>query len=320
MSKVSFAIGCFLLFGSSLFGQNDLPRVTVRGEILYDGLSLPDGLRVELRNLSNARPPVRIPVTYNGIFEYHNVESGEYELEVTDITGKVIHEDVIKVRETDTRFTFYLRKRREELPSGPAVISVERLLHPIPAKAEQEFARSSKAASSGNLKKSIEYLEKAVRIYPDYMEAHNNMGVAYMRLHEFEKAATEFGVACTLDPASERVHVNLGLALLAMGRLTEAEASVRKAVAIAPRSGPAHYALGQVLFGQGKMTDETLEILRKNEEQYPLARLLVAHILLERGAVSGAIAEYQAYLASGRAEKRQEVASWLMRLTQPPKQ
>jgi tetratricopeptide (TPR) repeat protein len=319
MSKVSVFITTFLMFGSSLSAQNDLPRVTIRGEVVRAGGSIPDGLRVELRSLTNARPPFRIPVTYDGSFEYRNVEIGEYELEITDRAGDVIHEDFIKVRETGTRFVVYLPERRRELPSGPNVISVQKLLHPVPSKAAEEFARSSDASSAGDLKKSIQHLEKAVRIYPDYLEAHNNLGVAYMRLNQFDKAAAEFGKAIALDPTSDKVHLNLGLTLLALGRLSEAEVSARKAVELAPRSVAAHYALGQVLFGQQKMTDEALDTLRKTEEQFPLARLLVAHILLVRRAIPDATAELQAYLASGHPDKRQDVQAWLELLARAPK-
>jgi tetratricopeptide (TPR) repeat protein len=114
--------------------------------------------------------------------------------------------------------------------------------------------------------------------------------------------------------------LNLGLALLALGRLSEAEVSARKAVELAPRSLAAHYALGQVLFGQQKMTDEALDILRKTEAQFPLARLLVAHILLVRRAIPEAAAELQAYLASGHPDKRQDVQVWLELLARAPKQ
>ena len=320
MSKVSVFITTFLMFSSSLSAQNDLPRVTFKGEVVRAGGNIPDGLRAELRSFTNARPPLVVPVAYDGTFEYRNIEIGEYELEITDRTGKVVHEDLVKVRESGARFVVYLPERRRELPSGPAVISVQKLLHPVPSKAAQEFVRSSEASSAGNVKKAIQHLEKAVRIYPEYVEAYNNLGVGYMRLNQFERAVGEFGKAIALDSTSEGIHLNLGLALLALGRLSEAEVSARKAVELAPRSLAAHYALGQVLFGQQKMTDEALDILRKTEAQFPLARLLVAHILLVRRAIPEAAAELKAYLASERPDKRQDVQVWLELLARAPKQ
>jgi Flp pilus assembly protein TadD len=95
-------------------------------------------------------------------------------------------------------------------------------------------------------------LRKALEIDPDYMEAHNNLGVRYMALHRFEDAAAEFRGATELDPAAEKAFANLAGALLLLGRDTEAEAAARRAVALDGTSVQGRYVLGRVLAAEGK--------------------------------------------------------------------
>jgi tetratricopeptide (TPR) repeat protein len=318
--RLSLLITYFLILSSSLIAQQDLPRVTVRGEIVSDDGNFPNDLTLELHSLSGIRPPARIAVMNDGRFEDRNVEVGPYNVAITDGQGSVIQEDYIDVRETSGWVQLRLHERSKKKPAGSAVISVKELMHPVPSKASAEFRRANAAARAGDVKQSIAHLEKAVRIYPNYVGAHNNLGVGYLNLRQLDKAATEFRKTIEIDPSAEIAHSNLALALLSLGNLDEAEREARKAVELNPKSIPAHYVLGQTLFSQQKYTLETLDSLRKTTDEFPFSRLLVAQILLVRGEISGAIAEYEKYLQSGKPEKRDEVQAFLelaARMTKP---
>ena len=308
--RFSLCTTCVLLLGWSVQAQQTLPHASVKGEILHDGAAFPSGLMVELRNLSHAQPPERVPVMHDGSFEFRQLEIGQYDVKVTNSRGDVIQEDFIGIRQGE-RLVLRLRERGPGLPAGSGAISVRQLLHPVPSKAAKELLRAQEASRTGDAKRSIEHLEKALRIDPDYMEAHNNLGVSYMGLNQYNKAAAEFQKTVDLDQGSAKGYLNLGLALLALRRYPEAETAARRAVELEPNSIPAHYAVGQILVRQEKNTPEALENLQSAVEQYPLARLLVAHILVGRGAILEAIAELRQYLDSGRPEKRQEVQTWL---------
>jgi hypothetical protein len=59
-----------------------------------------------------------------------------------------------------------------------------------------------------------------------------------------------------------------------------------------------------------------MEMLRQTKREFPDSRLLLAEILLRRGAINEAENELRDYLAVPGAEKKQNVARWLARLTQ----
>jgi Tfp pilus assembly protein PilF len=87
---------------------------------------------------------------------------------------------------------------------------------------------------------------------PDYVEAHNQLGVTLNRLGENELAVESFKNALNFRPNYAKAHNNLGVALNGLGRPEEAVASYENALRIAPKYAEAHNNLGAVLSRLGK--------------------------------------------------------------------
>jgi tetratricopeptide (TPR) repeat protein len=75
----------------------------------------------------------------------------------------------------------------------------------------------------GALERSIAHLEHAVKLKPDYADAHNNLGNALVKVPgNTERAVSEFEAALRLEPHMAQAHANLGFALVnTRGRETE---------------------------------------------------------------------------------------------------
>ena len=188
----------------------------------------------------------------------------------------------------------------------------------IPPKAVKELQRSQDALKSGDVRSSARHLEKAVQIYPDCLEAHNNLGARYIELEEYEKAAAEFQKAIAIDPRVLQPLNNLSVAFFLQQRYADAESAARRALSVAPQHTTARYMLGATLATERRNPEEAMELLRETKLDFPDARLLLAQILLRRGAVARAEEELRGYLALSDAPKRQNVERWLARLTQTP--
>jgi len=186
----------------------------------------------------------------------------------------------------------------------------------IPPKATKELQRSQTALHSGDIRSSAQHLEKALQIYPHYLEAHNNLGSRYIELHEYEKAAAEFQKAIDLDPRIMQPFNNLSVALFLLQRYLDAEAAARRALDLDPHNFAAQYMLGCVLATEKRNPSEAMELLRQTEAQFPDARLLLAQILIRQGAVNEAENELHEYLRVPGVEKKQKVECWLARLEQ----
>ena len=199
------------------------------------------------------------------------------------------------------------------LPRLSQTVGMRDLL--IPPKAVKELQRSQNALRSGDTRSSARHLERALKIYPNYLEGHNSLGARYIELHEYEKAAAEFQKAIDIDPRVMQPVNNLSVALFLEQRYAEAEAAARRAVELDPHHPTACYMLGAILATEDRNPAEAMEMLRQTENQFPDSRLLLAQIWERRGEVKEAEKELRDYLAAPDAEKRQNVERWLARLT-----
>jgi tetratricopeptide (TPR) repeat protein len=147
---------------------------------------------------------------------------------------------------------------------------------------------------------------------------HNNLGSRYVELHEYEKAAAEFQKAIDIDPRITQPFNNLSVAFFLLKRYPEAAAAARRALNLDPHNATSRYMLGCTLATEKLNPLEAMEMLRQTKREFPDARLLLAEILLRRGAVNEAENELREYLTVPGAEKKQNVERWLARLAQTP--
>ncbi len=186
----------------------------------------------------------------------------------------------------------------------------------IPPKAIKEIQRSQIALRFGDVCSSAAHLEKALQVYPQSLEVHNNLGSRYIELREYEKAAVEFQKAIEIDPRIMQPFNNLSVAFFLLQRYPDAETASRHALDLDPQSVTPRYMLGCILATEKRNPLEAMEMLRQTKREFPDSRLLLAEILLSRGAINEAENELRDYLAAPGAEKKQNVERWLARLTQ----
>ena len=112
-----------------------------------------------------------------------------------------------------------------------------------------------KLASSAD--EAMAHLNEALRLNPDYPEAHDNRGLALQLMGRYEEAAAEHAAALRLEPAFAEAHNNMGAALQKLGRLEDAVRSYREVIRLRPESPQGHANLGNALLELGR-PDEAL--------------------------------------------------------------
>ncbi len=189
----------------------------------------------------------------------------------------------------------------------------------IPSKAIKEFERSQKAFQSGDLRASTEHLQKALQIYPDFIQAHNALGVRFMQLGEYQKALAEHETALALDPRHAQTHQDLSFALLLLNRSQEAETEARQALNLDPQAPASRYVLGRALLAQRRVTPEAIEMLRQSEKAFPTASLVLAQIYSTAGQTDQVLAELRHYLrAPSDPDNKQKAECWVAQLSRQP--
>ena len=79
----------------------------------------------------------------------------------------------------------------------------------------------------GQLAEAVMQYQEALRLKPDYAEAHNNLGNALREQGQLAEAVTHYQEALRLKPDYAEAHNNLGNALREQGQLAEAVAVSR---------------------------------------------------------------------------------------------
>ena len=103
------------------------------------------------------------------------------------------------------------------------------------------------ADNPARLADAIAQYQEALRLSPNYAEAHNNLGSAYSTQGHAQEAMNEFETALRLDPNLAEAHANLGVALLKMpGRVPQGVAELQTALRLRPDMPRVREILAQV--------------------------------------------------------------------------
>jgi tetratricopeptide (TPR) repeat protein len=136
----------------------------------------------------------------------------------------------------------------------------------------------------------IAAFESAIRLRPDYAEAHNSLGLVYTQLNQDEKAAAAYREAIRLRPDYAAAHGNLG-ALLTTTDPPQAVKELEKAVSLQPGLLKAQYNLA-LAYGGDKEIAQLRKLLAANPG-YPRADFSLGKALLRKGVVKEAIAHLE---------------------------
>jgi tetratricopeptide (TPR) repeat protein len=186
----------------------------------------------------------------------------------------------------------------------------------VPPKAMKEFERSQKAFKSGDVQSSTAHLQKAIRIYPEFIDAHNVLGLRFLQLGQYSQALAEHESALAVDPRVALTHEGLALALLVLKRPQESEAEAREAMDLNPQALGPRYILARALIEQRRVTPEAVEMLRQAEDAVPNASLVLAQIYFGRGQIDQVVPELRRYLrAPVDEENKQKAECWVAQLS-----
>jgi tetratricopeptide (TPR) repeat protein len=153
--------------------------------------------------------------------------------------------------------------------SKPATISIQQLQHKVPKAGAKEFIKGREAFKKGNKEAAKEHLQKAIKIDPEFADAHNDLGVVLENLGEHASSAQQFRKAVQLAPRHKEATANLSIALYELKRYHEACTAANQAIKIEPGSLYIHYVLAICLIQEHRDGKEVLEVLQGSARQIP---------------------------------------------------
>jgi tetratricopeptide (TPR) repeat protein len=196
--------------------------------------------------------------------------------------------------------TYYLNLRLQlkgRVEAKPGVLNAE--FANVPKPALVHYDKAVEQAKNGDHPGAVEELKLAIKEYPSFMLAFNQLGVQYLTLNQLENADEAFRSALKITPDAFGVLVNRGIANFMMKRYGEAVPILRKALAKNDQSAVGHYFLGQSLANLGLFDEAETELqasVKLDKEKMKEAYRILAIIYASRGAKKQAADELEAYL------------------------
>jgi tetratricopeptide (TPR) repeat protein len=179
-------------------------------------------------------------------------------------------------------------------PLGQAMI----LDSKVPLDARKEFERG-RTALLGNSKpeEGIAHLEKAVGMYPGFLEAYLMLGTAYLDTRRLDKAESTLRKAVEINARRPEAYFALGEVYRQQKKYAEGEKELLAGLKIED-SWRGHIALGRLYWDQGDVAKAGKRVGRALQLKPDLAEghLLAGNILLKAHQAENALAEFQEYL------------------------
>jgi len=119
------------------------------------------------------------------------------------------------------RFFVFLKPIAAAKPVN-GVIDAATLESNVPSKAHVAYQRAMEFIGKGQLDTAIGSLLEAIRLYPEYVRARNDLGVVYMKLNRLDEAAATFRQATEINKRFFHPRMNLGMVLTQQHKYKEA--------------------------------------------------------------------------------------------------
>ena len=119
---------------------------------------------------------------------------------------------------------------------------------------------------SGDYKGAAEAYRRFLKVRPDEVGAHSNLGVVLTKLGRYDEAIEEYQAAEKLLPGDPRIAVNLALAFEKSGRLPEAEQKLEALHVSAPQESQVTTLLADTYLQAGE-NQKVVQLLQPLEEK-----------------------------------------------------
>jgi len=235
---MKFALSLFLLLVSfsSISAQG--------GSVLEGKVITPSGTQptnpVRVKLTFNGRPIHETFTDLSGRFTFPGLRSGTYQLtaEGDGLTFETtaVSADIPAFGGSGQSFTqdVQLRPIIHKPNTGPGVVNA--FTQNVPAAAKQALEAGLKSVEEGKTPAAIESMRKAIQIFPEYFDAHLQLGNLFLKTDQLPDAIAELDKAREINPNDERAYQSFGLLLMKQRNYAVAVAVFAEATRLNPEN------------------------------------------------------------------------------------
>jgi Flp pilus assembly protein TadD len=204
-----------------------------------------------------------------GKFRFTNLPPAQYSVRVHQTGYRDAQQSVDMT--TSSRGLAYLQLMPEGGTARSSTSATGTVDAHVPAGAQKEFDKGVEALKHGGKDKTelaARFFEKAVSLYPQFVQARLKLGTAYMDLGEWDKAEHALLSTIEVDANAFNALFALGEIYLRQGKLADAEKVVLKGLAIQDASYLGHLSLARIYWGKARAMKELAEAKPTLEKSY----------------------------------------------------
>ncbi|MFL6301822.1 MAG: tetratricopeptide repeat protein [Terriglobales bacterium] len=273
----------------------------ITGQIRLDNGQLADNVRVQLRSDTVAFQ-AETQTDRQGRFVFDGIPLTVYHLWVEFPGYRTYNATIdISMSKMDYQGITLQKDRSKDVkdvpPEGPNA-TVDARVAQIPADAKSEFQAGMKSLDTKNGADAIKHFQKAIELFPNYAEAYQLMGGAYLGGGNLALAESAFVKAVTIEQRMVNAQLALGLTRNLMGKTREAEQPLQTAVQLDPKNPDAHFELAKNQFALQKFADAEAQAAKALElkPQNPPVYVVLGYSLLRQKKVPEAEAAFRHFL------------------------
>ena len=234
--KIALSLLLLLASFSSIYAQG--------GSVLEGKVITPSGTQptapVRVKLTFNGRPIHETFTDLSGRFTFPGLRSGTYQLtaEGDGLTFETtaVAADIPAFGGSGQGFTqdIQLRPIIHKPNTGPGVVNA--FNQNVPASAKQALDAGLKLAGEGKAPEAIENMRKAIQIFPEYFDAHLQLGNVFLKTDQLQDAIAELDKAREINPNDERAYQSFGLLLMKQRNYVVAVAVFAEAARLNPEN------------------------------------------------------------------------------------
>jgi Flp pilus assembly protein TadD len=218
-------------------------NILLQGRIYFPSGQSASGrtIKVSLESVSSFGSNNTTAPDQDGVFRFNGLTPGDYTVVVD--AGKEFE----KAREPVGIYAGTSGKIVQvTIQLQPKIDSSNPMFAGVPSNALNLYQKGMAAAKKNDAKAAAESLSAAVAAYPNFAIALNDLANQYMLLKQWDKASETYQALLKLKPDDMTAHQNLGIAAYNKKSMEDAETHFRKALELKSPGPTAHYYLGLI--------------------------------------------------------------------------
>ncbi len=93
--------------------------------------------------------------------------------------------------------------------------------------AQKHYKRGFKFHNQGSLDQAVDEYQKALKLNPNFVEVHMNLGAIYVDRKDYDKATQQFKKVVELNHYNTKAHYNLGMVYVYTGDKEKAKEELK---------------------------------------------------------------------------------------------